>query len=81
MRTWRDILDAAVDAVVEGFIFRPLRPMVGAGLASLPTILLGMWFGWDWLVTGASVLGYAVAAWALAALFFLCALLVADRWL
>ena len=56
------MFDATVDVVVERAICRPLWPMFGAGLCSLPAIGLGMWLGWDWLVTAAFVLGYAVAA-------------------
>ena len=81
MRRWRDLFEAAVDAVVERGICRPLGPMFGAGLCSLAAIGLGMWLGWDRLVAAGFVLGYAVAAWGVAAFWFLIAVLVVDRWL
>ena len=80
-RRWHDVFDAGVDAVVERAICRALWPMVGAGLCSLLAVGLGMWLGWDRLVTAGFVLGYAVAAWGGAAFWFLIAVLVVDRWL
>ena len=67
------IFRAAVAAVVDWGIFGLFRPMLLAGVLSLPAVGLGLWLRWDWLASAGFVLGYAVSGWGLFALLFVVA--------
>jgi hypothetical protein len=69
---------SAIEGVVEWGIYRPLWPMVGLGVGSLPAVFAGLLLGWDWLVTTGFVLGYLCVAWGLFAVAFV---VVFGRWI